>query len=414
VQCSRRTPLKRLLVIDRQVHDCSVNRSSLFLRIASSDGSSAEPRRTPTRTPPALFTAVGAGARNSKCVGRTCAIACRTDTPAIEYVLADLGQPDYRGYRAIGIAEQAVAGDVVTPRTNGRRRAPSRRVAGSAGLPCGSIGTRQPAEAAARKHQRTCDRRRAVIDGGLVADETSRSRSPMRQPGRRRRRGGPEPSANRAFSTAIVRRWLAFSGSLYPLPDGPPVLDLRPPKPESAESQKLANSTFEHAQFAEFVTVRLRDLVKRVELVNQNFLDLSPGVLLDMVTTYPSLPSRMSRYKPPLGFSLLSKLKCRLLPILQFPHLVKLLLPPHYLTPEARHGICPMLLCLNQIRGRWIRRREVGRPGVPQEDHLEFQTVVNKYTLQRVPDSDNTDVTVTIALVRGYGHMRSIAGDGNA
>jgi hypothetical protein len=120
-----------------------------------------------------------------------------------------------------------------------------------------------------------------------MLDQTSPSRSWTPPPRKReRRRGGPERPAYRAVGDAIVAGGLARSVSLYPLPDGPQLLDLFPPKHESSsESLKAADSTFLSYKFSDSSALKLPDLVKLVEL-NHNFPDFATDGLLDLVTTY--------------------------------------------------------------------------------------------------------------------------------
>jgi hypothetical protein len=111
-----------------------------------------------------------------------------------------------------------------------------------------------------------------------------RSWTPPLQGGRRR--AGPERPANRAVGAAIVAGGLALSVSLYPLPDGPRLLDLfQPEQKSSSESAKVIKSRFLNVTFPDFSRVKLPDLVKLAAL-NHDFPDFGTDGLLNLVTTY--------------------------------------------------------------------------------------------------------------------------------
>jgi hypothetical protein len=108
-----------------------------------------------------------------------------------------------------------------------------------------------------------------------MSDHTSPSRS-----------WTPPRPANRAVGAAIVAGGQALSVSLYPLPDGPRLLDPFQPEQEfSSESAKIVESTFLNVTFADFATLKLPDLVKLVE-PNHGFPDVGTDGLLNLVTTY--------------------------------------------------------------------------------------------------------------------------------
>jgi hypothetical protein len=119
-----------------------------------------------------------------------------------------------------------------------------------------------------------------------MLDQTSPSRSWMTQPKRGRRRGGPEGSAHRVVGAALVSAGLAFSASLYPVPSPLHLFDGSPPKHELSEFPKLADVKFLNHKLPNFSTLELPDLVKLVELWNQNFPDFPTDALLDLVKTY--------------------------------------------------------------------------------------------------------------------------------
>jgi glucosamine--fructose-6-phosphate aminotransferase (isomerizing) len=67
-------------------------------------------------------------------------IACRTHTPAIDYLLSALGRLEYRGYDSVGVAVQTTGGDVARLRTVGRIGALERQVREWAGPELGGVG----------------------------------------------------------------------------------------------------------------------------------------------------------------------------------------------------------------------------------------------------------------------------------
>jgi glucosamine--fructose-6-phosphate aminotransferase (isomerizing) len=67
-------------------------------------------------------------------------IACRTHTPAIDYLLVALRRLEYRGYDSVGVAVQTVGGDVVRLRTVDRIGALDRTVSGWTGPELNGVG----------------------------------------------------------------------------------------------------------------------------------------------------------------------------------------------------------------------------------------------------------------------------------
>ncbi|MBB5165289.1 hypothetical protein HNP02_005263 [Mycobacterium sp. AZCC_0083] len=103
----------------------------------------------------------------------------------------------------------------------------------------------------------------------------------------KRRHGGPsERPANRVVGAAIVAGGLAFSVSLYPLPDGPNLLYPFPPNHESSsDSQKVAGAKFLSYKNSGSFTLKLADMVKLVAL-NHDFPGFGADGLLDLAMTY--------------------------------------------------------------------------------------------------------------------------------
>jgi len=105
-------------------------------------------------------------------------------------------------------------------------------------------------------------------------------------PQKRRHVGQPERPANRVVGAAIVAGGLAFSVSLYPLPDGPSLLDPFPPNHESSsDSQKVAGARFVSYKNSGSFTLKLADMVKLVAL-NRDFPGFGADRLLDLAMTY--------------------------------------------------------------------------------------------------------------------------------
>jgi glucosamine--fructose-6-phosphate aminotransferase (isomerizing) len=67
-------------------------------------------------------------------------IACRTHTPAIDYLLVALRRLEYRGYDSVGVAVQTVEGEVVRLRTVDRIGALDRTVSGWTGPELNGVG----------------------------------------------------------------------------------------------------------------------------------------------------------------------------------------------------------------------------------------------------------------------------------
>jgi hypothetical protein len=112
------------------------------------------------------------------------------------------------------------------------------------------------------------------------------SRSRTNCPGSQRNRGGSERPASRAVGAAVVASGLAFSVSLYPLPDGPQLFDLFAPNDgSSSESSKVVNARFLKLRFVDASKLNLPDLAKLAALTN-GLPDSATRGLLDLVTTY--------------------------------------------------------------------------------------------------------------------------------
>ena len=71
-------------------------------------------------------------------------IACRTQAPAIDYLLTALRRLEYRGYDSAGVAVRTTTGDVVRFRTVGHVEALNRSVAGWTGPELDGTGIGHP------------------------------------------------------------------------------------------------------------------------------------------------------------------------------------------------------------------------------------------------------------------------------
>lgn len=105
-------------------------------------------------------------------------------------------------------------------------------------------------------------------------------------PQKQRHGGPPERPANRVVGVAILTGGLAFSVSLYPLPDGPNLRYPFPPNHESSsESQKVAGAKFPSYKNSGSFTLKLADMVKLVAL-HHDFPSFGADGLLDLAMTY--------------------------------------------------------------------------------------------------------------------------------
>ena len=95
--------------------------------------------------------------------------------------------------------------------------------------------------------------------------------------------GGP---SDPPIAPAIVAGGLAFSASLYPLPDQSKLLELNPPKRELSVLPKVVDIKVLNNKFPDLPMLELPDLVNLVELLNHNFPDFPTDALLDLVKTY--------------------------------------------------------------------------------------------------------------------------------
>jgi hypothetical protein len=118
-----------------------------------------------------------------------------------------------------------------------------------------------------------------------MTDQTSCSNSPTRPPGSGRDRGGSE-RPGRAVGAAVVASGLAFSVSLYPMPDGPKLSDLFAPKGgSSSESSKVVDARLLNLRFVDASKLNLPDLAKLAALTN-GLPDSATRGLMDLVTKY--------------------------------------------------------------------------------------------------------------------------------
>jgi hypothetical protein len=105
-------------------------------------------------------------------------------------------------------------------------------------------------------------------------------------PQKRRHGGPPERPANRVVGAAIVAGGLAFSVSLYPLPDGPRLPNpFAPNRESSSDSQRLGGAKFVSYKNSGSFTLKLADMVKLVAL-NHDFPGFGADGLLDLAMTY--------------------------------------------------------------------------------------------------------------------------------
>jgi hypothetical protein len=103
-----------------------------------------------------------------------------------------------------------------------------------------------------------------------MIDQTSRSNSPTQPPGSGRDRGGSE-RLGRAVGAAIVASDLAFSVSLYPMPDGSKLFDLFAPQVGlSSESSKVVDVRFLKLSFVDASKLNLPDLAKLAALTDDS------------------------------------------------------------------------------------------------------------------------------------------------
>lgn len=119
-----------------------------------------------------------------------------------------------------------------------------------------------------------------------MLDQTRPSRSSTPLPHKRPHGGSPERPANRVVGAAIVAGGLAFSVSLYPLPDGPNLPDRFSPNHQStSDSQRVASANFLGYTNTGSFTLKLADMVNLVAL-NHDFPGFGADGLLDLAMTY--------------------------------------------------------------------------------------------------------------------------------
>lgn len=95
----------------------------------------------------------------------------------------------------------------------------------------------------------------------------------------------PERPANRVVGAAIIAGGLAFSVSLYPLPDSNLPDPFSPNRQSTSDSQRVASAKFLGYENTGSFTLKLADLVELVAL-KHDFPDFGADGLLDLAMTY--------------------------------------------------------------------------------------------------------------------------------
>jgi hypothetical protein len=118
-----------------------------------------------------------------------------------------------------------------------------------------------------------------------MPDQTNPSQSSTRQTKLGGRHIRSDRSAHRAIGAAIVAGGLAFSVSLYPLPDQSQLLELYPPKGALSDFPKLIDVKSANHKLAAITADGLSDFPKLFDFLNTNFQDFPTAGLLDLVNT---------------------------------------------------------------------------------------------------------------------------------